>query len=487
MNIHIQVRGHTMEYDLVHVAMLFWPGATFSSDEAADVKVVSSATVANAKKTKVITSITCNAVTKRSQMTVLVSGKEDLLTAIKTTFYKVAAAITGITPPWGILTGIRPMNIYEKLITKDSSIDNAEKILAEKYLISDEKISLLTDIFQARKPAYKSLTAKDVSLYISIPFCPTKCRYCSFVSSTIQSQHNLVEPYLELLMEEINERLQIIRDLGLSLRTVYVGGGTPGILTSKQIAKIIESVYCVFPPDQIDEFCFEMGRPETVTDDKLSVLKQYAVNRICVNTQTLNDSVLQTIGRNHTEKDFTDALEKTLKYDFSSVNVDLIAGLPGESVESHIVSLKKVMSYNVSNITVHTLCIKRASNWLSDDQMYHAADADVTQMLAQGKKLLYQAGYKPYYLYRQKNTVSNGENTGYAKDGKIGLYNIYMMEDVHTVIGCGAGASSKVIQGRNHRIDRFINMKYPLEYIKHPEKSKTLTNEIQELLRKISK
>ncbi len=486
MNIRIRVIGHTMEYDLVHIAMLFWPGATFSGDLPADVRVVSCAEVTDTKKTRVVTSISVSGDRKRSQKTISVAGKEDLLSAIKITFYNVATSLTGICPPWGILTGIRPMNIYEKLADSNMSSPDIQQTLAENYRVSDEKISLLSDIYETRKPAYSSLSSKDVSLYISIPFCPTKCKYCSFVSSSIQNQHHLLEPYLDLLCDEISNRLQIIKDLDLSLRTIYIGGGTPGILSAAQITRIIECIYHYYPLGQSDEFCFEMGRPETVTEDKLSVLRHHGVNRICVNTQTLNNTVLQTIGRNHTEKDFLIALEKTLQYDFPSVNVDFIAGLPGESVDSHISSLSKTISYDVSNITVHTLCIKRASSWLSTEEMYHATDQDVTKMLKDGKDLLYSKGYKPYYLYRQKNTVSNGENTGYAKDGKIGLYNIYMMEDVHTVIGCGAGASSKIIQGNNHKIDRFINMKYPLEYIKHPEKSKTLTSEIHELLRKIS-
>lgn len=466
-NIYIETIGHSRRFDVINMSLLFWPGSKIFELRQKECNIfVRSEIIVNDHKTKAIARIRYDR--KYFTCTKSFSGTsdEDILKYVKQTIYIAGNRATGIAPPWGILTGIRPMSVYEKLAKNDN---RAGEILQNDYFVTESKRKILDSIYSFRKDVYYDGVKEDVSLYVSIPFCPSKCSYCSFVSSAIEKVRDLIDPYLKQLLWEIEQKIDILHDTGKSISTVYVGGGTPGILSAEQIDALLDLIFSKLRAP-LKECCFEIGRPETVTPQKLEVLKKYPVTRLCINCQTLNDDILSAVGRRHTAEDFFEAIKLAKSYGFECINVDYIAGLPNENVSSHISSLQKGIALGVENITIHSLCIKRASTWQKPNELYDPISDTVGTMLDKGYGLLQENGYYPYYIYRQKSTLSNGENIGYAKHGYIGKYNIYMMEDVHTVIGCGAGASTKIIHSSNGRIDRFVNTKYPQEYLKFPDK-----------------
>ncbi len=479
-NIFIKINGHEKLFDVVNTAMLFWPGSKIfdTRKRECDIFIHSSLIKLNGQY-RAQAVIYQNKKRYSCQKTFSVQKADDMLKYIKQTLFTVGVKATGVTPPWGILTGIRPMNVYEKLEKSYPTL--AGNILQKEYFVSEEKSKLLDEIYSFRQEVYYPNVSNDVSLYISIPFCPSKCLYCSFVSSAVERVKHLIDPYLDLLMWEIENKIHMIYAANKEISTIYIGGGTPGVLTPQQIDRLLSFIFSKLKAP-LKEFCFEIGRPETVTAEKLSVLKKYPVNRLCINCQTLNDDILQNVGRKHTAEQFCKAVFLAKKFDFECINVDLIAGLPNETTESHIASIKQVLDLAPENITIHTLSIKKASTWSRPNALYDPKADSVTAMLSKGYKLLQDHAYLPYYIYRQKNTLSNGENIGYAINGHIGKYNIYMMEDVHSVFGCGAGASTKLILPHNGRIERFVNTKYPQEYLKFPDKLKEQLLDIQSLL-----
>lgn len=467
-NIYVCTAGHGKTFDVINTALLFWPGSKISENSKVDCNIfVYSKLKEHGTKFCAEAKIRYKTNVYTCQRTFICHDEEDTLRFIKQTVYIACSRATGICPPWGILTGIRPMSVYEKLEAKFSC--RAGEILEKNYFVSPIKRKILDTIYQFRKEAYYDGVREDVSLYISIPFCPSKCSYCSFVSSAVEKVKKLIEPYLEQLLTEIDEKITLIYEAGKTISTIYIGGGTPGVLTAEQIERLLSFLFSKLNAP-LKEFCFEIGRPETVTEEKLKVLQKYHVDRLCINCQTLNDSVLEAVGRQHTAKQFIDACQLAMKYNFPCINVDYIAGLPEETAESHLSSIERSIKLGVENITIHSLSIKRASTWQCPDAMRDPNSDRVTAMLEKGYELLENNEYYPYYIYRQKSTLSNGENIGYAKKGHIAKYNIYMMEDVHSVIGCGAGASTKIIHNDIGRIDRFVNTKYPQEYLKFPEK-----------------
>ena len=292
----------------------------------------------------------------------------------------------------------------------------------------------------------------------------------------------MIEQYLNHLVDEIREKCDVLKRANLKIRSVYIGGGTPGILTADQMEVLLGAVE-KNAGSGIEEFTFELGRPDTVNGEKLAILKKYGVTRVCINTQTTNNEILEVIGRRHTKEQYMDAVSLTKEYEFDSINTDLIAGLPGESEESFAASLQDVLSAGVDNITIHTLSIKRSSKLYGDGTHFDPKNDRVQRMLDNAYDLVRGKGFVPYYMYRQKNTVSNGENIGFCRPDKICAYNLYMMEDLHTIAACGAGASSKIISADTGRIERVINMKYPYEYINENEKIGKNTEVFEEKLK----
>ena len=313
------------------------------------------------------------------------------------------------------------------------------------------------------------------SLYISIPFCPSRCAYCSFVSYTTPRLLSLIDEYIDALLFELDETFATIRALGIKILTIYIGGGTPTTLSTHQLERIFKKIQTEIDVTQLAEFTLEAGRPDTITKEKLAVAKKYGVTRISVNPQTLNDDVLRDIGRKHTVADFYHAFEIAKNSGIRDINVDLIAGLPSDDFKNFSETVDKIIDLAPTNITVHTFCIKKAADVLKNNsEIYSINVTDATKGVAYSQLKAKYAGYKPYYMYRQKNTVSNLENVGFSLEGHEGLYNVFMMEEIHTIFAVGAGAVTKLVDFRRDdeggsRISRIFNAKYPYEYLREIE------------------
>ncbi|MBQ8604918.1 MAG: coproporphyrinogen dehydrogenase HemZ [Oscillospiraceae bacterium] len=376
--------------------------------------------------------------------------------------YRLYEKATGAGLPWGVLTGVRPVRLMRNLYKKEGNIQNVINKFKNEYLVSDEKIKLCTDIFNLQKPVIEGGRPNDYSLYISIPFCPSRCSYCSFVSTSVKSAGHLMAGYVDNLCEEIRYTAKKAEEAGLKLKTIYMGGGTPTAITAAMLEQVMKTVQECFDLSQVEEYTVEAGRPDCTDLEKLMIIKKYGADRVSINPQTFSDNVLKAIGRNHTHRDFLRCVADARKAGFDSINMDLIAGLPEDTVEGFEKSLRGCIELGAENITVHTLTLKRASNLVIRNEEHHYDD--VEKMIAKNS-MLAKYGYKPYYMYRQKSTVKNLENVGFSQSGHESLYNMYIMEEIQTIISCGAGGVSKVV-GPGGEIDRVYNYKYPNEYIK---------------------
>ena len=391
--------------------------------------------------------------------------------------------ITGKTIPWGILTGIRPSKVGAELLSCNS-YDDALEILQEKYLLSKSKARLTLEVAKNETKIINKYSNQDCSLYISIPFCPTRCEYCSFISYATKKLFDLIPSYLDKLKKDIKEKLEIINTLGLKLVSIYIGGGTPTTLNELQLKQLLECISQNANINSLDEFTVECGRPDTITENKLEILKDFGVKRISVNPQTLNDFVLQKIGRKHTVKDFFSAYNLVEKADINIVNTDLIAGLDGDSIDSFKATIDKIIELNPENVTVHSFSVKKSARALENDREIYKKELDyATPSVDYAYEKLIGNGYEPYYMYRQKNTISDLENVGYAKKGTFGIYNVLMMSDLHTVFSSGAGATTKLVKNIDGKseIYRIFSHKYPYEYL---QDDKNYKNEIIEFFRK---
>lgn len=357
--------------------------------------------------------------------------------------------------PWGSLTGIRPTKLYYELIKECGSASKAMDELTDTFKVTMPKALLVREIIKNQKYIIKNDNLVD--LYINIPFCPTKCYYCSFISSPIAQCKHLVEPYLEALIKEIEATKEMIARKNYIIKSIYIGGGTPTILDEHQLDRLLTKI-----DYHVEEFTVECGRPDTITKEKLDVLAKHNVTRISINPQTFCNKTLKEIGRNHTSKDIIDAYKLALNYDFS-INMDLIAGLGNETLLTFKKSLNKAIECAPDNITVHTLSIKRGSE-LKTDGGDTSTEDNVSKMIEYSYPTLINAGYKPYYMYKQKNMIGNLENIGYFKD-KVSIFNIDSMEEFASVIACGANAISKRYYTLTNRIERFANLKNIQEYI----------------------
>lgn len=377
--------------------------------------------------------------------------------------FDILCEYTGLRPGWGILTGVRPGKLMRRL-SESMGANEARRYFAEKLLCTDEKIALCAAASTNEQKIIESSRPDHFSLYFAIPFCPTRCSYCSFVSHSVEHSMGLMEDYVNLLCKELEVTGKIAKELGLKLSTVYVGGGTPTTLSAEQLERLMDGVGRNFDLTSATEYTVEAGRPDTITADKLKAILAGGATRISINPQTLNDRVLQNIGRRHTAQQAVDAFNLARRCGMNNINMDLIAGLPGDDVESFSRTLDGVLALDPESITVHTLSMKRSSRLTAGGEMPDALQAKAAgEMLNMtGRRL--QPDYIPYYLYRQSKTVGNHENTGYAKAGYECLYNIFMMDETHTVLACGASGVTKLKKGEN-TIQRIFNYKYPYEYI----------------------
>lgn len=395
--------------------------------------------------------------------------------------YKELSKLTSKTSPWGTLTGIRPVRLFrnyfnnfcrdERDFKKVLGITGEE--LRRDYLISDEKLDLLKKIFSFQENNFPVVDKKSIGLYIGIPFCPTRCHYCSFTSNIPRERD--IEAYLKALCEEIEFCGQNLKESRLYIESVYIGGGTPSTLQAEEIDFFIKKIRRSFDLSKCMEFTFEAGRADTITIEKLRVLKENGVDRISINPQSMKDETLHTIGRNHSEKDVVDAFRLAKEVGFSNINCDLIAGLQGENIEDFKRSIQKVIDLNPESITVHTLAMKKTST-LTQSKIYSQyEDIDTQKMLDYAYEAMEDKKYFPYYMYRQKNILGMGENVGFAKDKKASLYNFRIMEENQSILALGAGGISKVYFPEEDRLERIANvsdLKTYVDRIDHMKKRK---------------
>lgn len=379
--------------------------------------------------------------------------------------YILLVKVCGFIPKWGILTGVRPVKLLRKLIDQAGSEQQALDYFCSNMLVSPEKANLALSTLKAENEILALNRANSFSLYISIPFCPTRCSYCSFVSQSIEQATHLIPGYMTVLIEELRATAQIVKDLGLRLETVYIGGGTPTTLSAGQLQALLSAVNAEFDTGTLREFTVEAGRPDTIDAEKLAVLKAGGVTRISINPQTMNDAILTAIGRKHTAKQIVAAVRMTREAGFDHINMDLIAGLPNDTAEGFQHTLYQTLAFCPESITIHTLSLKRAANMSAEKReelKRQCNEAD--KMLILASEMLYTKQYQPYYLYRQSRTLGNLENIGWSKKGYEGIYNVLIMDESQTVLAVGAGAVSKLKQFGGNALERIFNYKFPYEY-----------------------
>lgn len=382
---------------------------------------------------------------------------------LATLLYELFVALFGVKQTWGIVTGVRPVKLLRSLIC-ESGEEAALRYFRERLFVSEQKLTLCQKTFAVENDLLDLSRPDSFSLYISVPFCPTRCDYCSFVSHTVERAATLIPEYVDRLVEEIAYTGDLARKLGLRLETVYVGGGTPTTLNAAQLTRIFKAVQTHFDLSHLREFTVEAGRPDTVSEDRFLAMKAAGVTRISINPQTLRDDVLQGIGRKHTAAQFYEAFRMARGCGMDNINTDLIAGLPGDDYDGFCRTLDGILSLSPESITVHTLSMKRASNISVQHRADYTVRDDAVRMVAHTATTLPENGYRPYYLYRQSRTVGNQENVGWARPGFEGLYNVYIMDETHTILACGAGAVSKLKQPDGPYLERIFNYKFPYEY-----------------------
>ncbi len=378
--------------------------------------------------------------------------------------YSLLCEETGVRPQWGILTGIRPVKLVRSYRAKGMSDDEIISYMGEQFLTSSDKVRLALATEEREQKIINTSTLRSFSLYVSVPFCPTRCSYCSFVSQSIEKMAHIIPSYHALLLQELEETAKIAKQCGLRLETVYIGGGTPTTLSAEQLTALFQKIAECFDLSTVREYTVEAGRADTITKEKLEAIYNAGVTRISINPQTFSDSVLREIGRSHTAKQVLDAYQLAREVGFDNINMDIIAGLPTDTVESFRNTMDTLMRLDPENVTVHTLTLKRSSTLYQNRASSNLGDLQATgEMVSLSQQMLMENGYFPYYLYRQKNTLENLENVGYAKPGYEGLYNVFIMDETHTILAVGAAGSTKLVEP-NGKIERVFNLKYPIEY-----------------------
>ena len=475
----LKVNGDINRYYVQTLCMVFFPGATFGENEqpGEDIPEVAVDVYRDSENTCVTAYASIKLNDKLCEATESVSLAEEInfatheAIAVGKAIFAAGKELLGHTPPWGILTGVRPAKVANSILRSGKGILKTKKVLRDEYFLNPQKAALAVSVASAEMKMLKKMQRNTCSLYISIPFCPSRCAYCSFVSYTTKRLLSMIDEYLEAMLIDLDDTFDTIRRLGLKVTTVYIGGGTPTTLSADQLKRLLGKISDNIDPASLLEFTLEAGRPDTITRDKLEVAKAYGVTRISVNPQTLNDDILKEIGRRHTVDDFFRAYAMAKEIGFRDINVDLIAGLPGDDFKNFSETVDKIIELEPTNITVHTFCVKKASDALrNNSSVYSLSGGDAAKSVSYSQLKTKFAGYKPYYMYRQKNTVGNLENVGFSIEGHEGIYNVYMMEEFQTIFAVGAGAVTKLVkfEGNSHtdaQIMRLFRPKYPYEYL----------------------
>ena len=456
----LEMIGHEDRYAIEQLQMALFPKATDRPEDSAVSRLYRGNTWLTA-----VTNITVDGKTssatrrlKASQETVRLRRR-----ALQQSYYLAALAHLQEPPAWGALAGVRPTKITTRHLLEGGTEKSAEQLLRDVYFVTPERRKLAIDCSASTVAAAKKLDKNDVSLYVGIPFCPTRCAYCSFVSRSIGKRTELLEPYLQAVYKELAVTGQLLRESGRTLRSVYIGGGTPTTLSANQMAQLLDSITNSFDMSRCLEFTVEGGRPDTLDLEKLKTIRSHGADRMSINPQTMQDSVLRACGRPHTGADVLRCYEQAVEAGFDAVNMDLIAGLPTDTFCGFQSSLDQVISLHPANITVHTLALKKGAD-LFENRQGLPEDKEVAQMVAYANKALASSGYKPYYLYRQKYMSGSFENVGWSRNNLDCLYNIYMMEELHTILSLGGGGMNKV-NLPDGTLQRFHNPKFPEQYI----------------------
>lgn len=383
--------------------------------------------------------------------------------AIKREIFHKLSTSTGLRPEWGILTGIRPVKLCGELIDTHG-LDEARRVLKNEYLIDDNKIDVIVKMYGYQIASFGKAKENSVGMYIGIPFCPTRCLYCSFISS--QAENEKLEAYVDTLIEEIKAIGLRLDNSEFHIESLYIGGGTPTTLNENQLNRLLDAINKYLDIHSIKEYTIEAGRPDTINLEKLKIIKTHGCERISINPQSMKPETLVTIGRSHTPLEIEKAFELAHSLDFNSINADLIAGLPGEKLSDFDASLEKIIGLGADNITIHSLAVKRASRLKDEDPAFHYKQSSITNsMTAKGFETLCNRGFEPYYLYRQKHMAGAGENIGYCKPEKAGLYNIRIMDEHQSILALGAGAISKRFYPEENRLERIPNVSNVGHYI----------------------
>lgn len=467
--------GHNFKYEIEAVCKLFFPVRSFNfinadkpddvADDGGNLCIVTrtenpqKAVLSVSARIDGRTAERCKAIPCDSD-----SYNHDCEFGLCEMLFDCFSELTGIKPEWGMLTGVRPVKLVNRLKNRGMSKPELYEHMQGKLRVTKEKINLAYDTAENQRMCVEGLPERSVSLYVSIPFCPSRCAYCSFVSQTVGSFFKLIPDYVSALCREIEHTAAIVKNLGLTLDTVYFGGGTPTALSASELDMIMGAVAASFDLSYLREYTVEAGRPDTVTPEKMWVIRNNGGDRVSVNPQTLHQKVLDAIGRKHTAEQFFEAYHIAKETGFNAVNVDLIAGLPEDDYDGFCDTLTRIIALEPENITVHALSIKRAADLMQESELALSA-AETSRMIAYSNATLYAAGFSPYYLYRQKNQLGNQENVGWQRGGTVGIYNVNMMEEIQTVLAVGAGGSTKIVADEQN-ITRLYNPKYPLEYIK---------------------
>lgn len=459
---NLYVKNHNFHFELENLTRLFFPNEKITVIR--DFSEPQPPYIYTEVSDKITISVNIGSFNKSETAVKKLTDDDNELVSAQL-LYKLLCDFTGLTQPWGILTGVRPVKLLRRL-AEESSEEQAVKKFEKDFFVSNEKIALSRETEHNERKILELSKPESFSLYVGIPFCPSRCSYCSFVMASIERAEKLIEPYTKLLCEEIKRTAEIANKLGLRLETVYFGGGTPTTLSAEQLDTVLGTVNKSFDMSTCREFTVEAGRPDTIDIAKLFALKENKVDRISINPQTVNDEVLETIGRKHTAQQFFDAFELARKCGFDNINTDLIAGLPTDTPESFKNSLDSIVRLNAECITVHTLCMKRASRLTTEGVTLDLQQArDAREMLAYTQNILVQNEYIPYYMYRQSRMVGNLENVGWSKKGFESLYNVYVMDETHTILACGSGGVTKLKRNNPDYLERIFNFKYPYEYI----------------------
>ena len=475
----LNIYGNINRYYVQSLCMIFFPGSTFGENETSGEDVPEVTVHVYPDEENSITAYASIKLNDRlCEATATVSRELEIAVATHETIavgraiFAAGKDLLGHIPPWGILTGIRPAKVAGNLLRSGKGIIKSKKILRDEYFVHPQKAALAVSVASNEMKLLKRTPKDATSLYISIPFCPTRCAYCSFVSYTTKKLLSLIDEYVDALISELDETLNTVKSLGKEIISIYIGGGTPTTLTEEQLTRLFKKISEHIDTTKLLEFTLEAGRPDTITKKKLAIAKKYGVTRVSVNPQTLSDDVLREIGRRHTVEDFFKAYEIAKESGIRDINVDLIAGLPNDDFKSFSETVDKIIELKPSNITVHTFAVKKASDALKNDSSIYSINAtDATKSVSYSQLKTKFAGYKPYYMYKQKNTISNLENVGYALEGHEGLYNVFMMEETQSIFGVGAGAVTKLLKSNGDEegtlIKRIFNPKYPYEYLRY--------------------